>query len=94
MLVQGAIFVIHHLPRRSADGHRPPLQEPALPNTAQLDAARHELDAGHYAAAEALFREIAANEPNVQPMAELCAAMQLWERGEFRTGCRWVAEIR
>ncbi len=50
---------------------------------AQLEPARRELQAGHYPTAEALFRELAAIAPNVQPAADLCAALQLWERGQF-----------
>ncbi|MBA3543025.1 MAG: serine/threonine protein kinase [Chthoniobacterales bacterium] len=49
----------------------------------QLAPARRELQAGHYASAEPLFSELALTEPTAQPAAELCAALQLWERGQF-----------
>ncbi len=98
----GISFGLRHLPRRSA--------EPTLGNEAgetsatpagnlqaQLESARHELQAGHYATAEALFRELGLSASNVQPAAELCAALQLWERGDFAqaaTALRRFLEIK
>jgi len=56
---------------------------PAAGLQTEVAPARRELHAGHYAAAEALFRQLALSDPGIQPAAELCAALQLWERGEF-----------
>ena len=50
---------------------------------AKVAPARRELQAGHYAAAEALFRQLALTVRGVQPAADLCAALRRWERGEF-----------
>jgi hypothetical protein len=80
------IFVgVRHFSRRSAEPTAAPeaAMTPAAIVQTQLEATRRELQAGHYAAAEALFRQIAATAPNVQPAAELCAALQLWERSDF-----------
>ena len=62
-----------------------------------MESARRELEAGHYATAEALFRELGSSVSNVQPAAELCAALQLWERGDFAqaaTALRHFLEIK
>jgi predicted Zn-dependent protease len=95
----GIILSVRHLPSRSA---APNLASEATANPganlqAQLESARHELEAGHYATAEALFRELGLSVSNVQPAAELCAALQLWERGDFAqaaTALRRFLEIR
>jgi serine/threonine protein kinase len=50
---------------------------------AALANARQELEAGHYATAEPLFRDLALTKPGLAPVADLCAAMQMWERGQF-----------
>ena len=87
-IILGISFALRHLPQRSATP-KPGTDAseasatPAANLQTQLGPARRELQAGHYATAEALFREIAANAPNVQPAVELCAALQLWERGDF-----------
>ncbi|MEO7168392.1 MAG: protein kinase [Chthoniobacterales bacterium] len=87
LLVIGVVLGLRHLPRRAA---APALASEELTATpgpgdlqAQLGAARRELQAGHYGTAEALFRELTANTPNVAPAADLSAGLQLWERGEF-----------
>jgi tRNA A-37 threonylcarbamoyl transferase component Bud32 len=49
----------------------------------QAAPALHELKAGDYAAAEMLFQQLALTEPGIEPAAELCAALQRWEHGEF-----------
>ncbi len=56
---------------------------PAVDFAKDLPAARHELAAGHYATAEALFHQLAAARPELAPAADLAAGLQLWERGEF-----------
>ena len=53
--------------------------------------ARRALQAGDYAAAETLFHQLALTDPGVEPAAELCTALQLWERGEF---ARAAASLR
>ncbi len=60
-----------------------PTSASTAPDPAQVQAARTELEAGHYATAEALFREMAMAQRDFQPIVELCAALQLWERGQF-----------
>ena len=50
---------------------------------AQVAPARRELAAGQYGTAEGHFRELAQIDPAIEPAAELCAALQMWERGEF-----------
>ena len=87
-LIFGIIFGWRHLPRRSATPdvatEAGEVRPPSAANVrAQLEPARRELQSGHYATAEALFREIALSVPDVQPAAELCAALQLWDRGSF-----------
>jgi len=87
-LVWGIIFGLRHWPRPKAEPTVVIEENQASPTPpvnlkAQLEPARRELQAGHYATAEALFREIAPSAPNVQSAAELCAALQLWERGSF-----------
>ena len=88
VIISGISLGLRHLPRSGAAlnrateaGEATPL--PAASLREQLEPARRELEAGHYATAEALFREIALRAPDVQPAADLCAALQLWERGEF-----------
>ncbi len=56
---------------------------PATAAPDQVQAARRELEAGHYASAEALFREMVPAQREFQPVVELCAGLQLWERGQF-----------
>ena len=56
---------------------------PMVDLAAQIVTARKELRAGHYASAEALFREIAVQKPQLAAMTDFCAALQLWERAEF-----------
>jgi hypothetical protein len=87
-LIFGIVFGLRHLPKHRVEPAlaAEPTQTSATPVVnlkAQLEPARRELQAGHYATAEALFREIAASTPAVQPAAELCAGLQLWERGSF-----------
>ncbi len=86
------IFVgLHHLPDWRSHLRLPndktPIEEesatPAIDVAAQLKPARAELQAGHYGAAEALFRPLAQSAPEFRPIADFCAAMQLWERGSF-----------
>ncbi|HEY3664055.1 MAG TPA: hypothetical protein VGL24_12955, partial [Chthoniobacterales bacterium] len=74
-----------HLPRQTAG----PANEVVATPTPIVDLqdkvapARRELEAGHYATAEALFRELAQIDPAIEPAAELCSGLQIWERGEF-----------
>jgi tRNA A-37 threonylcarbamoyl transferase component Bud32 len=75
----GIFIGVRSFSRRSAEA----ALTPAGIVPAQLEAARRELRAGRYATAEALFREIAVTAPNAQPAADLCAALQLWERDDF-----------
>ena len=87
-VVFGIVIGLRHLPRGSTAPSVATEESEASPTPvanlqAQLEPARRELQAGHYATAEALFREIAASAPNVLPAADLCAALQLWERGDF-----------
>ncbi|MBA2436559.1 MAG: protein kinase [Chthoniobacterales bacterium] len=74
-----------HLPRRTAGSASEPgpTATPIVDLQKQLAEARRELEAGHYASADALFRELAQIDPAIAPAAELCAALQIWERGEF-----------
>ncbi len=74
-----------HLPR-------PTLRLPAgaggtvtpLPDLqAQVEPVRRELEAGNYGTAEAQFRELGQIDPAIEPAAELCAGLQIWERGDF-----------
>jgi serine/threonine protein kinase len=101
-VVFGIVFGLRHLPQKTTE----PLanQEanttsptPAGNVQAQLESARRELHAGHYGTAEALFRELSQSVSNVQPAADLCAALQLWERGNFAqaaTALRQFVEIK
>jgi len=75
-LVGGIVFGLQHLPRRSTTATPAPeaVTTPASVAQAQLEAAQRELQGGHYAAAQALLRQIAATVPNVEPLANLCAA--------------------
>ncbi|HEY1582660.1 MAG TPA: hypothetical protein VGF73_06145, partial [Chthoniobacterales bacterium] len=88
-LVCGIIFGLRHLPQRASTPASSGEVETEAAASAQmlpkvqLSQARTELDAGHYATAEALFREAAAVQPNVLPAADLAAALQLWEHGQF-----------
>ena len=84
-IIFGISLGLRHLPRRSAAPDRATEASPTPAGNVQtqLEPARRELQSGHYATAEALFREIALSTPNVQPAADLCAALQLWERGNF-----------
>ncbi len=61
---------------------------------AELKPARAELQAGHYAAAEALFRQLGASAPALLPMADLCGALQLWERGSFAEAATALRKFR
>ncbi len=81
-VVAGIVFGLRHLPRKSA---RPVASAivTATPSLEAIGAARQELEAGHYGQAEALFRELAANAPGLEPMAGLCAALQVWEHDDF-----------
>ncbi|CAN5497066.1 hypothetical protein BH20VER3_BH20VER3_15100 [soil metagenome] len=81
----GLFFGLRHLPKESAGPPLAPAASPALDPAlrTQLESARRELLAGHYAVAEALFRELGQTLPEVQPAAELSAGLQLWERGDF-----------
>ncbi|MEO7725496.1 MAG: serine/threonine-protein kinase [Chthoniobacterales bacterium] len=74
-----------HLPRAlpGAANKTETSAAPAVDLSGQLPAARRELAEGHYGTAEALFRELAQNDPHFVPPAELCAGLTLWERGEF-----------
>jgi len=88
-LIFGIVFGLRHLPKHRAEPtvaigeNEATSPTPPVNLRAQLEPARRELQAGHYATAEALFREIAASTPAVQPAVELCAGLQLWERGSF-----------
>ncbi|MBA3962334.1 MAG: protein kinase [Chthoniobacterales bacterium] len=73
-----------------ADGEATPVVDVA----AQIPPARREFQAGHYGAAEALFREIAVSAPEVQPMVDLCAGLQLWESGEFAQAAEAFRKFR
>ena len=76
---------LKHLPRTTA-GLTPGREATATPIPdlqAQVAPARRELEAGHYGTAEGHFRELAQIDPAIEPAAELCAALQIWERGEF-----------
>jgi tRNA A-37 threonylcarbamoyl transferase component Bud32 len=80
------IFVgVKYQPQKKAESASFPGAEtmPAPTIQAEIESARRELQAGRYAAAETLFRQIAESAPGVQAMAELCAALQLWERGDW-----------
>ncbi len=82
LLALGILFSWRHLPRRNES----PAPPPAAASTAaagQISAARRELAAGHYDVAEAAFRELAATAPDLRPMVNLSAALQLWERADF-----------
>lgn len=86
----GVLVGLHHLPDWRSHIRLPNEKEaaeaeasPALNVAAQLQPARGEFQAGHYGAAAALFAQIAQSTPGLRPFAELCAALQLWERGSF-----------
>lgn len=90
LLVLGAVgFGIfegwRHLPRRPAGSATEAVATPTpmVDLQAKVAPARRELEAGHYATAEAIFRELAQIDPAIEPAAELCSALQIWERGEF-----------
>jgi serine/threonine protein kinase len=93
LLVAGAILFgivvgLQHLPQQTAGSRASQEASTTSPTPvadvqAKLESARHELQAGHYGTAEALFRELSQSVSNVQPAADLCAALQLWERGSF-----------
>lgn len=74
-----------HLPRRTAGSATEAVMTPTpmVHLQAKVAGAGRELKAGHYATAEALFRELAQIDPAIEPAAELCSALQIWERGEF-----------
>jgi serine/threonine protein kinase len=98
-IVFGIIVGVRHLPRQTEptanQGESAP--SPTGNVQAQLEFARRELQAGHYGTAEAVFRELGSSVSNVQPAAELCAALQLWERGDFAqaaTELRQFVEIK
>jgi Protein kinase domain len=83
-LAFGISFGLRHLPKsQPAEGTSEASASPAAINRVQLARARRELEAGHYFAAEPLFRELALIKPALQPVAELSAALQMWERGQF-----------
>lgn len=87
-IVFGIVVGLRHLPRQTAEPTASQEANTTSPTPvgdvqAKLQSARHELQAGHYATAEALFRELSQSVTNVQPAADLCATLQLWERGSF-----------
>ena len=80
----GVSVGLRHLPRkRRASAGTEATATPIPDLQAQVAPARRELEAGHYGTAEAHFRELAQIDPAIEPAAELCAALQIWERGEF-----------
>ncbi|MEO6872733.1 MAG: protein kinase [Chthoniobacterales bacterium] len=88
----GVFVGAHHLPNWRSHIRMPNEQvatddsatpAPSVDLVTQIPIARRELRSGHYEAAEALFRQIAESAPTVRPMADLCAALGLWERGDF-----------
>ena len=85
----GIVFGLRHLPQRAKAVASPTETQAATEATTtpstkvRLAQARRELEDGHYGTAEALFRELGPAEPEVLPAAELCAGLQLWERGQF-----------
>lgn len=77
----GIAFGLRHLPqKRTAPAA---VAASATPAPEKISAARSELQNGHYAQAEALFRELAETASGLQVMANLSAALQLWERDDF-----------
>ena len=81
----GVVFALRHFPQKERKEAKVAESNAASAavNQVQLDAARRELQARHYAAAESLFRELVLIQPKVRPAADLCAALRLWERGQF-----------
>ncbi len=81
-VVGGIVFGLRHLPQKGATA-TVAVPASATPAPERISAARSELQKGHYAQAEALFRELAATAPGLQTMVKLSAALQLWERDDF-----------
>ena len=77
----GIAYGLRHLPRKSVAPAV--VTASATPTLEKISAARSELQNGHYAQAEAFFRELAATAPGLQAMVKLSAALQLWERDDF-----------
>ncbi len=80
-VVFGIAYGLRHLPRKSVAPAV--VTASATPTLEKISAARSELQNGHYAQAEAFFRELAATAPALQAMVKLSAALQLWERDDF-----------
>ncbi len=74
-----------HLPRKMAAAATgaEATATPIVDLQAKVAPARRELAEGHYGSAETLFRDLAQIDPALAPAAELCAALQIWERGDF-----------
>ncbi len=85
VLLLGVIGLeLRHYPQSAREKLASPESEiPAFNVQERITSARRELQAGHHSAAEALFRQVALNAPQVRPMADLCAGLQLWEHGDF-----------
>ncbi len=100
----GIFIGLHHLPdwrsHLRLPNQKAPIEEeatPAVDVAAQLKPARAEMQAGHYGAAEALFRSVAQSAPELRALADFCSAMQLWERGSFAeaaTGFRKFIDLK
>jgi serine/threonine protein kinase len=98
----GLFVGLHHLPDWRSHirwpNEKAPLAEasatPAVDVAAALEPARAEFTAGHYGAAEALFRQAAEAVPALIPFADFCAALQLWERGSFAEAAAALRKFR
>lgn len=82
-LIYGVNFGLRHLPRRATSTVEATPAPSATLRRAEINDARRALAVGHYGEAQALFQQLAARDPRLQPLVELCGGLQLWEEDGF-----------